>query len=493
MAPLPETSLIASISRQFSNILKRTSSPSPSPYTSFQPAKALLTRGTGLPDPGVGVTPPTSIPNNAVFALFGLIGVGFVLTSIWFFFWAKNGGFYFKADDWDDYKSTVLRRKGPNGTTLSGATESTDLGGGSVVHGEGMTEYGDGGSRWGRKNKRGKKRGIEKAYKDFDENTEYTGTTISTESEMAELKAAAKAQKKFKKESGKKYKKAPVASTVMSEDIGTVYEDEDDIGDGVKESIRAYRHEKPARVGGLNKESDGSAWDGSTNDASTSAGSELLSHRERTPTTTPTKVRKERKDNLTSGTGGIRKVVSTSGGTSIWSRPTTRESPSSKKLLLDTTAEDHEERVRAEAHDERIRAEARKLQEKGRAAQRSHRDFSFNAGDDHSSVSGITDREREREARREERERRRANRSPTKKIPGGYIDGGSEIGSTISGDTGASSDLGTKSYHHPIPGLSSTAGSEAGRDYAEEKRKRRAGGGDRSERGYRRERRDSLE
>jgi hypothetical protein len=248
--------------------------------------------------------------------------------------------------------------------------------------------------------------------------------------------------------------------------------DDEEADVGVRDTIRAYRHEKPARVGGLNKKPDGSAWDGSANDNSTAA-SELLSNRETTPTNTPVKIRKERKDNYTGGTGGIRKVVSTSENTSLWSR----SGGSNKKT----------------EEEDRIKAEAKKLQEKGRAAQR--RDFSFQAGDDSTVVS------EDRSVRREERERRRVSRSPTKMIPGSYH-AGSEVGSNVSSDIGTksyhhpipgsyhagsevgsnvSSDIGTKSYHHPIPGLSSTAGSE----YAEEKRKKRNGG-------YRRGRRDSL-
>lgn len=53
---------------------------------------------------------------------------------IYFFFVAKNGGFVWNGKkDWDDYKTTVLRRKGPDGKTLSNATKSTLLGGGSIV------------------------------------------------------------------------------------------------------------------------------------------------------------------------------------------------------------------------------------------------------------------------------------------------------------------------------------------------------------------------
>jgi hypothetical protein len=427
MAPLPESS----IKSYLSSLFKRTPSPQPSTLLSdLSPkAAALAARAQNiLPrdvNPGAGVTPPANIPNKFVFVVFGLIGLGFVVTGIWFFFWAKNGGFYFKENDWDDYKSTVLRRKGPNGTTLSGATATTDLGGGSIVHGEKR-------NKWGRK-KKGMKR-----YKDFedDESSQMTGSNGGSElaSEISELKYQAKQVKKEKK--------AKRESTLRQ---SVEMDEEADVG--VRDTIRAYRHEKPARVGGLNKQPDGSAWDGSANDNSTAASEHpLLSNRETTPTNTPTKVRKERKDNYTGGTGGIRKVVSTSESTSLWHR----SGGSNKKT----------------EEEDRIKAEAKKLQEKGRAAQR--RDFSFQTGDDSTVVS------EERSARREERERRRASRSPTKKIPGSYH-AESEVGSNVS------SDIGTKSYHHPIPGLSSTAGSE----YAEEKRKKRNGG-------YRRGRSDSL-
>ncbi|KAH9219741.1 hypothetical protein DL95DRAFT_383932, partial [Leptodontidium sp. 2 PMI_412] len=142
MAPLPEQQS-SSLKTYLTSLLTRTPNPTPSASPSTLTTRltrlthTLLKRASkGLPDPGAGVTEPENVPNKTVFILIGLIGAGFVITGIWFFFWAKNGGFYFKENDWEDYKSTVLRRKGPNGTTLSGATESTDLGGGSVVHGE---------------------------------------------------------------------------------------------------------------------------------------------------------------------------------------------------------------------------------------------------------------------------------------------------------------------------------------------------------------------
>jgi hypothetical protein len=415
MAPVPEPTLKPYIS----SILRRTQSSS---VSEISPKDALLTARTQdlvarAVNPGAGVTPPTSIPNKAVFALFGLIGVGFVLTGIWFFFWAKNGGFYFGESDWDDYKSTVLRRKGPNGTTLSGATASTDLGGGSVVHGQKNSKRG-----------KGRKKGEKvKRYKDFDdEESQVMGSSLGGStlgSEMSELKSKNKTVKKNKVKKDRHEGHELMSEIDLNEEVDA----------GVLDAVRAYRHEKPARVGGLNKEPDGIAFDDST------AASDLLSNRERTPTNTPTKVKKERKDNYTGGSGGIRKVVSTSEGSNsnVWSRSAGSNS---------------------QAEEDHIKVEARKLQDKGRAAQR--RDFSFQAGDDSTVAS------EERSARHEERERRRTSRSPMKKLTGSYYEE-SLRGSDISGD------IGTKSYHHPIPGLTSTAGS----NYADEKRKKRNGGG----------------
>ncbi|MCJ1416872.1 hypothetical protein MMC32_003211 [Xylographa parallela] len=146
--------------------------------------------------PGSGTVPATAINNNAVLALFGLLSASLVIASIWFFFWAKNGGFKFRKGDWDDYKSTVLRRKGPNGTTLSGATKTTELGGGSIV---GSLDQDD---------------------------------SVSM------------------REKGKRTKKGKKNKNSHDTDV------------------RAYRHEKPARVGGLNRAADGSYHDYTTTEPS---------------------------------------------------------------------------------------------------------------------------------------------------------------------------------------------------------------------------------
>ncbi|MCJ1440082.1 MAG: hypothetical protein MMC23_000564 [Stictis urceolatum] len=146
-----------------------------------------------------------------MFVVFGLVGAGLVCASIWFFFWAKNGGFRFRKGDWSDYKTTVLRRKGPNGTLLSGATPSTALGGGSVVGSQGsMSEFMS--EKNGGEEKRGK-------------------------------------SGKGKKDRFRKKNK-----------------------NGNDNDVRAYRHEKVAKVGGLNREADGSYHDYTNTDMSEVGG-----------------------------------------------------------------------------------------------------------------------------------------------------------------------------------------------------------------------------
>ncbi|KAL8940436.1 MAG: hypothetical protein Q9211_002272 [Gyalolechia sp. 1 TL-2023] len=166
----------------------------------LQAGSYLLTRDAPPNDhrikPGSGAFDPRSINNRGIQAMIAIFGAAMVLASIWFFFWAKNGGFHFQKGDWEEYKSTVLRRKGPNGTTLSGATRTTDLGGGSIVAD---------GSRDG----------------DFED---------------------VPINEKAEKKKGKKAKKVAPRGSKNNHD----------------EDVRAYRHEKPARVGGLNRTPDAS-------------------------------------------------------------------------------------------------------------------------------------------------------------------------------------------------------------------------------------------
>ena len=179
---------------------------SSSPQEIFDPAP------TGTHDPSAGSIDPNSINMKGVQAVFALIGVSFVLGGIWFFFWAKNGGFQWRKGDWDEYKSTVLRRKGPNGTTLSNATKSTRLGGGSVV-GQGYS----------------------------DEGSSVSGTVpFSDMSSEAPI---------MKEKSTKKNKK-----TAKDAKIKQVNEEKWE--GGHDNDVRAYRHERVAKVGGLNRDSD---------------------------------------------------------------------------------------------------------------------------------------------------------------------------------------------------------------------------------------------
>ncbi|KAK7893035.1 hypothetical protein LTR67_007273 [Exophiala xenobiotica] len=189
------------------------STPILSPMDSFRVLTARDAKSTNNFNPGAGSVDPEDINMKGLQALFAIIGVSFVLGAIWFFFWAKNGGFKWRKGDWEEYKSTVLRRKGPNGTTLSNATKSTILGGGSVV--------GDG-------------------YSDKD-----TATNADTMTEtMTELSSEAPILKKSKatKETAKERKLRQVNEASWE--------------GGHDNDVRNYRHEKPARVGGLNKDSD---------------------------------------------------------------------------------------------------------------------------------------------------------------------------------------------------------------------------------------------
>lgn len=153
-------------------------------------------------------------------AMFAIIGAVFVLGSIWFFFWAKNGGFVWRKGDWDEYKSTVLRRKGPDGRTLSNATKSTKLGGGSIV----PKGYGD----------------------DRYTYTGYTDTATTVTDEKPKQK------RRFKETAKQK---------LLRRRKDERWEGEAD------DDVRAYREEKPARIGGMNRQADGT-YHGSDYDSS---------------------------------------------------------------------------------------------------------------------------------------------------------------------------------------------------------------------------------
>ena len=409
--------------------------------------------------PGIGVTDPHSFNNIAFFVLFGIIGAAIIIGGIWFFFWARNGGFYFKEGDWEDYKSTVLRRKGPNGTTLSGATESTVLGGGSVykdvadhdrdvdgtVVTEGTALSGITGGVSDISGRERRKALREKKIKKMQEKDRM----------KKEEKRARKEEQKREKEDGEKRRRVGRDGAVVDEEAEEDAEDE----------LRRYRHERPARVGGLNAESEGSNWDGSTNPTESTVSSSLLANQQATPTNSPTKG------------AGIRKVYSTA----------------------DRNDQRERERLRAEARAEsRRRRESRATEGRSRTSRddRPRREFSYSRAVEsanaesavtrghrapRSELSAVTEstESTEQSERRERRERRRRSRSRSQGVPGGW------------GSEATESDLGTRSYHHPIPELRSQEdAAPRSRDERQRERRRRErerGGG------YRRARQDDFD
>ncbi|KAK5123812.1 hypothetical protein LTR85_002448 [Meristemomyces frigidus] len=234
---------------------KRSADVSSSTSSSLEATKVLAARdGTSTYVPGAGTKPATAFNNAGFQALFAILGAAMVIAALWFFFWAKNGGFHYQQGDWDDYKSTVLRRKGPDGKTLSNATKSTKLGGSTIA---GTQHY-----KWqkqaarsvvgrdekGRKGVRAK-RGWAKThsvlYSD-DYMTESFGT--ETVSDMTELRTE------------------PDTSGHHSKR----YRDRD---------VQQYKKEKPARVGGLNRVADGNG----SHFGTTIAGSETMSETSEQP------------------------------------------------------------------------------------------------------------------------------------------------------------------------------------------------------------------
>ena len=229
--------------------LDKRSTPRPLQHASpIEAVRTLVRRSTSTYVPGAGTKPPTAFNNNFFIALFAIIGAAMVIAALWFFFWAKNGGFHYQEGDWDDYKSTVLRRKGPDGKTLSNATKSTKLGyGASTIAGTQHFKWQKqaaksvvGKDEKGRKGvlaKRGWAKTHSILYSD-DYMTESFGT--ETVSDMTEMRTEPDTNHGHSKR----------------------YRDRD---------VQQYKKEKVARVGGLNRMADGSHF------GTTIAGSETMS------------------------------------------------------------------------------------------------------------------------------------------------------------------------------------------------------------------------
>lgn len=249
MAPLPDT-LLALLPRSFlasagslPTINSDLSSLSPREVQSIHLAK----RDGPKVNYSSGSRPATDFNNKGFQALFAIIGMGMVLTALWFFFWAKNGGFRFRNGDWEDYKSTVLRRKGPDGKTLSNATKSTKLGGGSVVHGGSF-----GASSVG-----------------------YTDDASTTVSEMRQVEEGKGRAFGIRGGEGKKDK--PKRKREGTNDLRDA-------------DLRDYRDERPARVGGLNRQADG-VWHDYSN-----TGSDLGSNLSAKPLIAPKTAKDKKKE-----------------------------------------------------------------------------------------------------------------------------------------------------------------------------------------------------
>lgn len=223
-------------------VLNKRSSPNLAP-------RADVSTGSSF-TPGMGAKDPSALNNQAFLALFASLGGIMVLASLWFFFWAKNGGFQWAEDDWDDYKSTVLRRKGPDGKTLSAATKSTKLGGGSSIAGTQRYAWQKAARMEARSvvsyDKKGRKgiaakRGWGKTHSVYysDGSTSLGTETVSDMSEVYQ-----------------NYQQPAVHHGKRQRD----------------RDVQEYKRERPARVGGLNRVADGSGIGTSTN------GSDLHSH-----------------------------------------------------------------------------------------------------------------------------------------------------------------------------------------------------------------------
>lgn len=195
--------------------------------TSFAIVRRAVTTTSSDSPLGAGAKSSNAINNKAFFALFGLLGAAMVIASIWFFFWAKNGGFVWRERDWDDYKTTVMRRKDKNGKTLSNATPRTNLGQHSVAG------------------------------------------TFDIERD------AAIEEKNYGREN-----KGQRPTKGMRE-----HSDED---------VRAYRYEKPAKIGGMNRHHDGNHFIYEGTDASDIVSNNSRVHLTKMPAPAPTPVPKRK-------------------------------------------------------------------------------------------------------------------------------------------------------------------------------------------------------
>lgn len=362
-------------------------SPTSTPLESDKTLVARMAAPTKTATPGKGSIAPKDINMEGLLALFAILGAVFVLGAIWFFFWAKNGGFVWRKGDWEEYKSTVLRRKDSEGRTLSNATKSTKLGGGSIV-GRGFSDYTDG----------------------MTENT----------AERVPVEDSTVTSEKPKRKGFREAAKEKLLRRRKDDDWETGRHPQD-------EDVRAYRHEKPARVGGINSEPEGtysteytgtvsqpSEWNQSEVDGSQAYYDEPLPPREQ-----PVQRQTQRNASGFSFVGGEDTVSS-------------------------VTQEEEQHRIREASRRHRRERDREREYERERAGSRKPR----GPRPSHRSSRQSSPRKRDRSS-----------------MPGGYT-APLDMSSANSAseyqyehvDAAGSSDVdtgsGTRSYHHPIPGLS---------------------------------------
>jgi hypothetical protein len=195
-------------------------------------------------EPCAGCLDPSKVNNKLYFALFAIIGAAIVVVSIWFFLHAKNGGFHWHQDDWSEYKSTVLRKKDANGKTIySGRStimppSKTDrLAARSVV---GYDEKGRKGIM--------AVRGLGGSHSVYysDSFTEYTGDRGS------DTMTSVSRNEKAPRTKDDLHTRMRGGHADTQSNHSRRYRDRD---------LQDYKHEKPARVGGMNRCADGVSHD----------------------------------------------------------------------------------------------------------------------------------------------------------------------------------------------------------------------------------------
>lgn len=194
------------------------------------------------PTPCTGCIDPSKVNNKAYFALFALIFAAIVIVSIWFFFHAKNGGFHWHPQDWDDYKSTVLRRKDANGNTIySGRSTVSKPSQGDRIAAKSVVGY----------DEKGRKgimavRGLGGSHSVYysDGFSQYTGDRGSDT--MTSVSRNEKPRSKPSKDT--RIRGGHASDTEAPTNHSRRYRDRD---------LAEYKHEKPATVGGMNRSADG--------------------------------------------------------------------------------------------------------------------------------------------------------------------------------------------------------------------------------------------